>query len=101
VSEGRLLNEDDKGAIVFGSQVPYHFYNPRAVGRNRVFIIGGKNSEDPPVNVFEDRLIMTFDYFYGESHANQQEVSEERPTRFREWEFSKKAENTTIPLLST
>jgi len=55
-----------------------------------------KNSEDPPVNVFEDRLIMTFDYFYGESHANQQGSIRRKTYKVQEWEFSKKAENTTI-----
>lgn len=70
VTEGRLLSEDDKGAIVFGSQVPYYFYNPRSVGRDGAIMIGGGNNEEPPVNVLEDRLIMTFDMSYGESYAN-------------------------------
>ncbi|HHV28830.1 ABC transporter permease [Acetivibrio mesophilus] len=70
ISEGRLLNGDDKGAIVFGSQVPYFFYNPRAVG-NSGMIMFGDNGEPPPVNVLEDKLIMTFDMSYGESYANQ------------------------------
>lgn len=72
VSEGRLLNEDDKGAIVFGSQVPYHFYNPRSMGNNGMIMYGGENNgEPPPVNVMEDKLIMTFDMSYGESYGNQ------------------------------
>ncbi|WP_265446662.1 ABC transporter permease [Acetivibrio straminisolvens] len=68
IAEGRLLNEDDKGAIVFGSQVPYFFYNPRAVGRGGMIVIGD-DSQPPPINVLEDRLIMTFDLAYGEDYG--------------------------------
>lgn len=72
VSEGRLLNEDDKGAIVFGKDMSYQFYNPRSIGRNGVIMFGGDNNEEPPpVNVLEDKLIMTFDLSYGESYGNQ------------------------------
>jgi putative ABC transport system permease protein len=71
VSKGRLLNEDDKGAIVFGKDVPYQFYDPRSIGRNGIIMYVDNNGEPPPVNVMEDKMIMTFDMSYGESFGNQ------------------------------
>lgn len=72
VSSGRLLNGDDTVSLLFGSQTPYNFYNPKATGgkygRMIYFGGGGKGAErpEPDVNVLEDKLIMTFDMSYGE-----------------------------------
>lgn len=74
VAEGRLLTEDDTASLLFGSSTPYNFYNPRASnnGGGRYFYFGGYGSGDgserpePDVDVLNDKLIMTFDYSYGE-----------------------------------
>lgn len=72
VSSGRLLNEEDTTSLLFGSQTPYNFYNPKASsGRyGRVVMFGGgrNGSErpEPDVDVLNDKLVMTFDMSYGE-----------------------------------
>jgi putative ABC transport system permease protein len=74
VASGRLLNADDTNALLFGSQSPYNFYNPKASGRGgggMAYFIGGNvgNGQEkpkPPVDVLNDKLIMTFDMSYGE-----------------------------------
>ncbi|MGI6669872.1 MAG: ABC transporter permease [Acetivibrionales bacterium] len=72
VAEGRLLTEDDTTALLFGSQTPYDFYNPRAnTGRYGGVIYygggyGGGERPEPDVDVLNDKLILTFDMSYGE-----------------------------------
>ena len=68
IAEGRLLTKDDTAALVFGSSTPMNFYNPKASGRGRMFYFGGINGSDqkPPVDVMNDKLVMTFDMSYGE-----------------------------------
>lgn len=78
-AEGRLLTEEDTTALLFGSQTPYNFYNPRASssGRyGRVVIygggrMGGEGGErpEPDVDVLNDKLVMTFDMSYGERRS--------------------------------
>jgi putative ABC transport system permease protein len=77
-AEGRLLTEEDTTALLFGSQTPYNFYNPRASssgGRyGRVIYYGGMmggsieggERPEPDVDVLNDKLVMTFDMSYGE-----------------------------------
>ncbi|TYQ15304.1 UNVERIFIED_CONTAM: ABC-type lipoprotein release transport system permease subunit [Acetivibrio alkalicellulosi] len=71
IEKGRLLNENDDGAIVFGSNVPNYFYNPRDSGEMgyRMFMIDG----EPPVDVLNDNLKM----FYNSYHFGE-EVGRER-----------------------
>jgi ABC-type antimicrobial peptide transport system permease subunit len=73
VGSGRLLAKDDTSALVFGCQTPYSFMNPKNNGRGggmMFFSYGRNNSEvkkpDPLVNVLVDKMIMTFDWSYGE-----------------------------------
>ena len=71
VSSGRLLTGEDTTALLFGSQTPYNFYNPKnqgRYGRVMMFGYGGKGEErpEPDVDVLNDKLIMTFDMSYGE-----------------------------------
>ena len=73
VSSGRLLTGEDTTALLFGSQTPYNFYNPKASGGGRYgramyFGYGGNGEErpEPDVDVLNDKLIMTFDMSYGE-----------------------------------
>jgi len=72
VAEGRLLTEDDTASLLFGSQTPYNFYNPRASnnGGVRYFYFGGygggSERPEPDVDVLNDKMVITFDYSYGE-----------------------------------
>jgi len=72
VSSGRLLNEDDTASLLFGSQTPYNFYNPKATSQRyskmMIYGYGGNGAErpEPDVDVLNDKLIMTFDMSYGE-----------------------------------
>jgi len=67
VSSGRLLEKSDTAALLFGSEAVYNFYNPRSSGMG-FFYYGGYGEErpEPPVDVLNDRLVMTFDMSYGE-----------------------------------
>ena len=73
VSAGRLLTEEDTAVLLFGSQTPYNFYNPKASGGGygggmMYYKMGGGAEEkpEPPVDVLNDKLVMTFDMSYGE-----------------------------------
>ncbi len=68
IEEGRLLNDGDKEAIIFGKYVPNYFYNPRL--RNQSF--NPWNQEGPPpVNLITNKLIVTTDFQYGERITNR------------------------------
>lgn len=71
VAEGRLLNEEDTTSLLFGSEVPYQFYNPRSTGNYGYYYYGGGDGDrpEPDVDVLNDKLVMTFDYSYGERRA--------------------------------
>lgn len=70
VAKGRLLTEEDTTALLFGSDTPYQFYNPRS--RNNFggyYYFGGSvdgERPEPDVDVLNDKMVMTFDYSYGE-----------------------------------
>ncbi len=74
VASGRLLMEDDTAALLFGSDTPYNFYNPRAssngTGGRYMFFAGGMGGGTerpaPDVDVLNDKMVMTFDSSYGE-----------------------------------
>jgi putative ABC transport system permease protein len=79
VAEGRLLMEEDTTALLFGSNTPYEFYNPRAAGGGRFGRViyyygggGGAGAErpEPDVDVLNDKLVMTFDMSYGERRTS-------------------------------
>ncbi len=61
IEEGRLLNDSDKAALVFGCYLPDWFYNPKAN-----YYYGGP-MEKP--NLITDKLIMTMNMEYGEKRV--------------------------------
>ncbi len=71
---GRLLTEEDGAVLLFGSNTPYEFYNPRSrnnMGRGGViyfggYMGGGEDRPEPDVDVLNDKLELTFDMSYGE-----------------------------------
>ncbi len=77
VADGRLLTNEDTASLLFGSNTPYDFYNPRA--RNNMYggggyiyfggpMGGGEDRPEPDVDVLNDKLEMTFDMSYGERY---------------------------------
>ena len=80
-AEGRLLNPDDKLQIVFGSNMKDQFYNPKSMGRGRMYIGGFESGEDKDINFLEDRINMTFDMSYGERYPGSQ--TGKRPKLYR------------------
>jgi ABC-type antimicrobial peptide transport system permease subunit len=87
VAEGRLLNDEDTTSLMFGWEVPYQFYNPRSrnmYGGGYVYFGGGSGGEDrpaPDVDVLNDKLIMTFDYSYGERNVGSGGKTNSRPPK--------------------
>lgn len=65
VSEGRLLNGDDKAAIMVGANVKDYFYNPKLNWQMRY------TAEHPEINLFEDKVLVTYDYNYGTKNADK------------------------------
>jgi len=67
VVSGRLLEKSDTSALLFGSEAIYNFYNPKSSGMNIFYGgFGGEERPEPPVDVLNDKLVMTFDMSYGE-----------------------------------
>ncbi|SET98888.1 ABC transporter permease [Paenibacillus sp. NFR01] len=57
IAEGRILENADTLDLVFGSQIPTSFYNPKAtMGYTPI----------PPVDLMNEKLQMTFDMSYGD-----------------------------------
>jgi putative ABC transport system permease protein len=65
LQEGRLVQPEDKFAVVFGNQVPFWFFNPRKT------LYSGYGGE-VQVNVITDKLLMTGDISYGEKNPYQE-----------------------------
>lgn len=65
VSEGRLLNGEDKSAVVVGSEVKENFYNPKLNWQMRY------STERPEVNLMEDKVLLTYDWNYGTKNADK------------------------------
>lgn len=90
VKSGRLLLKEDTTALLFGSEMPYNFRNPRASSNRRgeYYYFGGYGGEDrpdPEVDVLNDKLVLTFDMSYGErrtaSHAGM--TSNRKPKLYK------------------
>jgi putative ABC transport system permease protein len=79
VEEGRLLQASDKEAIVFGKQVAYQFYNPRV--RNQYMDYRGNPDTPPPVNLINNKLLLTSDMEYGERQRNNPGEEEKKPPK--------------------
>lgn len=78
VESGRLLTGEDTTALVFGSDTPYNFYNPKSNGNGRMYFGGyGMKGErpEPNVDVLNDKLEVTFDMNYGERKSAFQVAS--------------------------
>lgn len=60
VAEGRLLSKNDELTVVFGGQMQYSFYEPKA----RVW-------REPKINLMKDRMTLTLDPNYGWSQPGE------------------------------
>jgi ABC-type antimicrobial peptide transport system permease subunit len=65
LAEGRLLQEGDAGVAIFGCRIPYNFYNTRSNKQNYSYGMVDFN-QPPPVDVINDRMVITNDWSYGE-----------------------------------
>ncbi|MCD5415252.1 MAG: ABC transporter permease [Clostridiales bacterium] len=93
IKEGRLLNDSDTNAVVFGGQVAMQFYNPREMhkgggggmhfGGGGEFIDGEFVMPKPPVDVLNDSVFMSFDTHHIASFDGQESTAPKRPKRIR------------------
>jgi len=63
LSEGRLLNSEDTNAVVMGSSIVNYFYNPNSRSSRYWYY---DQPQQPEIDVFNDKIVMTFDMSYGE-----------------------------------
>jgi len=70
VDKGRLLQEDDTIAAVFGCNVAMQFFKANNRGGGYM-VYGISNSNEPPVDVMNDKIEMTFDMSYGEKDLQE------------------------------
>ncbi len=64
IEEGRFFNKTDDLAVIFGGQVKYNFYDPKA----RVY-------REPKINLMKDRMILTMNPNYGYSYPGEKKVN--------------------------
>lgn len=64
IAEGRLLTNSDELSIVFGGQMQYNFYDPKA----RVW-------REPKINLMKDRMTLTLDPNYGYSYPGEKKAN--------------------------
>lgn len=67
-AEGRLLEPNDKNAVVFGRNVAAWFYNPRQQQW------GGWGDGEPTVDVITNDLVLTGDWSYGSSQEGEGDI---------------------------
>jgi len=73
VSEGRLLNSDDKTNVVFGFGVNDNLYNPKASYRY------GRRSNRPKVDLLSDRITLSLDMSYGDDYIRSGDTVQQKP----------------------
>ena len=73
VQKGRLLSSLDKDAIVFGQQVAFNFRNPRSRNQEPMhhMMFGQDMPQEPPLDLINDKMLLTWDMSYGERRANK------------------------------
>mgnify|MGYP000998527131 CR=1 FL=1 len=65
VSDGRLLQAEDKMVVLVGGEIKNSFYNPRLSWRMRW------QSPPPEIDLMNDKVQLTYDYSYGTSYADK------------------------------
>ena len=80
VKEGRLLEKDEGANIVMGGQTIYNFYDPKSRDPWRYM---GDPQAEPKVNVFKDKISLTFDFSYGQRRAPGENTSQRAPTLYK------------------
>ncbi|SHI59201.1 ABC transporter permease [Lutispora thermophila] len=74
IEEGRLLDESDTNAVVFGSYIPEMFYNPKSS-----YYYDSSSS----VKLISDKLIMTMNMDYGERRSRQSSSNTEKLPEYK------------------
>lgn len=81
VQEGRLLQKDDGTNMVLGGQTIYNFIDPKARDPWRYM---GPSQGEPKVNVFKDKISLTFDLSYGMRRApGEQSTAQRAPVLYK------------------
>lgn len=84
LEEGRLLDENDDNTLnmVFGSEIPYQFY--KSNNRRDIFMTRGGNGEErepPPIDVLNDKILMSYDQSLGEKTPSYTTPTDEKPKK--------------------
>ncbi len=64
LEQGRLITPEDENSLVFGSRMAYNFYDSSS--RGRYWYYDPMSQNGPPIDVMNDKILMTFDMSYGE-----------------------------------
>lgn len=72
LQEGRYLTSADKDAIIFGSEIPNWFYNPKS-----------SNYDSKTQNVVTDKIILTADSNYGQKSQSGQ--TDDRKVEYKQY----------------
>lgn len=82
VETGRLLNAADKLNFVSGKEVPFNFQKPN--NRSGAVYGGGSNEErKAPINILEDKIVMSFDWSYGEKNPLVKQLNPPKPYKIK------------------
>lgn len=77
IDKGRLLKNGDKLNIVFGSEIPFEFYNPNSRRNDNFNGNGNMADRKAKVNVMKDRMTMTLNMSYGEKRQSSDETADD------------------------
>ncbi|MCX8130406.1 MAG: ABC transporter permease [Clostridia bacterium] len=64
IDQGSLLQAGESNTVVFGCNMAQNFYNPKSRGGFNMYM--GMPGQKPPVDVMNDKMLLTFDMSYGE-----------------------------------
>jgi len=78
VSEGRILNDEDRDNVVFGFGVKDNLYNPKASGG---FGFGRNNA--PNVELLKEKITLSLDMSFGENHMNDDGTVIKKPLSYK------------------
>lgn len=81
IDKGRLLKNGDKLNIVFGSEVPFDFYNPNSRRNDNFNGNGNMVGRKAKVDVMKDRMTMTLNMSYGEKKQSSDETVDDSDTQ--------------------
>ncbi|CFX83972.1 Permease FtsX-like [Syntrophomonas zehnderi OL-4] len=79
IETGRLLLPSDKDTLVFGKNLAYDFRNPRLSNEYMTGYMGHDNNSKPPVELINNKLLLTADMQYGERRPSLPDPNNKTP----------------------